>query len=180
MAWAQCPGARLLAMAASISRAARWCWATRARRPRPPSKSILATSYQHNFAAGSAKIFSSTAAANGLTLGWADNGSNAVTVMATVPGDANLDGRVDINDLTVVLTSYGATGAIWSQGDFNYDGQVDINDLTVVLTDYGRSLGASAALSAVPEPSCLVLLGVGAITLLACAWRRQTWAAWPR
>ena len=28
----------------------------------------------------------------------------------TLPGDANMDGKVDINDLTVVLANYGAAG----------------------------------------------------------------------
>ena len=27
-----------------------------------------------------------------------------------LPGDANLDGKVDINDLTIVLANYGQTG----------------------------------------------------------------------
>ncbi len=28
------------------------------------------------------------------------------------PGDANGDGKVDINDLTIVLTNYGKTGMV--------------------------------------------------------------------
>ena len=34
------------------------------------------------------------------------------------PGDANGDGKVDINDLTIVLTNYDKTGMAWSQGEF--------------------------------------------------------------
>ncbi len=40
------------------------------------------------------------------------------------PGDANGDGRVDVNDLTIVLTNYGQTGMLWSQGDFEWRHQV--------------------------------------------------------
>ncbi len=89
-------------------------------------------------------------------------------------GDANGDGRVDINDLTIVLTNFGKTGATWSQGEFTGDGTVDDNDLTIVRTNYGKTVGASAAgTSAVPEPSCLVLLGIGGVGWLACLWRRR-------
>ena len=38
-------------------------------------------------------------------------------------GDANGDGRVDINDLTIVLSHFFSHGGMtWSQGDFNGDG----------------------------------------------------------
>jgi hypothetical protein len=89
------------------------------------------------------------------------------------PGDANSDGRVDINDLTIVLTHYNMTGMVWSDGEFTGDGTVDINDLTIVLADYGRTYTYAGALHAVPEPAGLVLLGIGAGGLLACAWRRR-------
>ena len=62
-----------------------------------------------------------------------------------LPGDANVDGKVDINDLTRVLTNYNQSGRAWSLGDFNGDGKVDINDLTIVLAHYNQSLGSSAA-----------------------------------
>ena len=91
-----------------------------------------------------------------------------ITLYPDSPGDANLDGKVDINDLTVVLSHFGQTGMTWSTGDLTGDGTVDINDLTVVLSHFGQGAGSSAAgMDAVPEPSALVLLGMGAIGLLA-------------
>jgi T5SS/PEP-CTERM-associated repeat protein len=105
-----------------------------------------------------------------------NNDGFAVSGVAVLPGDANLDGRVDINDLTIVLTNYGRTGMTWTQGAMDGDptGTVDINDLTIVLTDYGHTVGSSAgpALSAVPEPASLLLLAAGLAGLLACAWRK--------
>ena len=85
------------------------------------------------------------------------------------PGDANLDGRVDINDLTIVLANYGKAGMTWTQGEFTGDGTVDINDLTIVLANYGQGVAAPAAgVAAVPEPSSLILVGLGAVALLVC------------
>ena len=98
----------------------------------------------------------------------------SVILQPTLPGDANGDGKVDINDLTIVLANYGQTGTTWAQGEFTGDGTVDINDLTIVLAHYGQSLGSSAGgMAAVPEPSALVLTSVAAIGLLGCVWRRQ-------
>ena len=61
------------------------------------------------------------------------------------PGDANGDGKVDINDLTIVLSNYGRTGMKWTQGCMDGDpaGAVDINDLTIVLSNYGKVYGSS-------------------------------------
>ena len=46
---------------------------------------------------------------------------------AIVPGDANLDGRVDVTDLAILAANYRkqVTGG-WSMADFNGDGVVDV------------------------------------------------------
>jgi hypothetical protein len=84
------------------------------------------------------------------------------------PGDANLDGKVDVGDLSILLANYDRTGATWGQGDFTGDGAVNVSDLSILLTNYDKT--ASAGLSAVPEPSMLVLVALGGV--LACAWRK--------
>lgn len=85
-----------------------------------------------------------------------------------MPGDANGDGRVDINDLTIVLSNFGQTEMTWSQGDFTGDGTVDVNDLTILLSNFGQSFGSSAVggVSAVPEPGALALVATGLAGLL--------------
>jgi hypothetical protein len=97
------------------------------------------------------------------------------TVTVTLPGDANLDCKVDINDLTKVLANYNMSASMnWGTGDFNNDGKVDINDLTIVLANYNQTLGsARAEVAPVPEPSTLVLIGVGAVGAFGYLRRRQ-------
>jgi probable HAF family extracellular repeat protein len=98
--------------------------------------------------------------------------SQAVLLQPALPGDANLDGQVDVSDLTIVLANFGqSTGMGWGTGDFIGDGTVDVNDLTIVLANFGQ--GSGAGIRAVPEPSCLLLVGIGATGLLACASRRR-------
>jgi autotransporter-associated beta strand protein len=73
---------------------------------------------------------SSTANATRLTLGWLDNGENAVSVMPTYSGDCNLDGVVNLTDLNVLKANFGS-GTTWGTGDVNYDGSVNLLDLNL-------------------------------------------------
>ena len=106
-------------------------------------------------------------------VGWGTNSggqSRGFLIRAWSPGDANGDGKVDINDLTIVLAHYGQTGMGWAQGEFTGDGTVDINDLTIVLANYGQSLGSSSA-GRPPCPSpARVLLAFALLGLSAIAW----------
>jgi probable HAF family extracellular repeat protein len=100
--------------------------------------------------------------------------THAFLLTPVLPGDANEDGRVDINDLTRVLTNYNqSTEMNWTTGDFNGDNKVDINDLTIVLAHYNTSFGSPDRLIAVPEPSTLLLTAAGLVALLAFARRRR-------
>ena len=90
----------------------------------------------------------------------------SVVLPRRLPGNANLDGKVDVNDLTIVLANFGQTRMAWPQGDFNGDGRVDVNDLTIVLSNYGHSLGSSAA------GSCLRRAGTGPTGLVGRGVRR--------
>jgi probable HAF family extracellular repeat protein len=88
------------------------------------------------------------------------------------PGDANSDGAVNIQDLSVVLANYDKTGMSWSQGDFTGDGTVNIGDLSIILANYDKTF-AAGHINVVPEPSTL-LLAIGALlSVLAYAWRKQ-------
>ena len=108
---------------------------------------------------------------SGQIVGWAN--MRRLPPHALEPGDANGDGRVDINDLTIVLSNFGQTGMAWSQGCMDGDpsGTVNMNDLTIVLSNYGYGVTAAAGVKAVPEPASLVLL-LAALACLLATMRR--------
>jgi endonuclease/exonuclease/phosphatase family metal-dependent hydrolase len=95
----------------------------------------------------------------------------------TYYGDANLDGKVDGSDYSLLDSAYSAnrlspgkyTG--WFNGDFNYDGVVDGSDYTLIDNTFnhqGVQLTASlatvtaeiASQSPVPEPATAGLVGL--------------------
>ena len=80
-----------------------------------------------------------------------------VDLIATLPGDANVDGRVDFTDLVALAQNYGSdfvanptTDSWWTHGDFTYDGKVDFNDLVLLAQHYGNSITPAPA--DLPEP----------------------------
>ena len=160
---------------------------TAAATPAATIRSLLASSYANATTPGvmdSGQLRSTTAtAARGL--GYSDNGT-AVTVMATLYGDADLDGGVSINDFNVLAANFGqSSGQVWISGDFDYDGGVSINDFNLLAGNFGQSLTAAGvrpdytgllafaaahddlvafeAITGVPEPTTLGLLAAGAM-----------------
>ncbi len=87
-----------------------------------------------------------------------------------IPGDANDDGVVDVSDLGILATNYGAGGGFgWGDADFTGDGFVDVSDLGILATNYGNT--AAAAAQAVPEPATWVVF-LGAVLSLIVTRRR--------
>ena len=88
---------------------------------------------------------------------------------------------MDINDLTIVLANYGESTCLggpgrvgWSEGDLAGSGKVDINDLTIVLSSYGATDSSpGSAIAAVPEPSAVTLVVLGAIGLAGILAHRR-------
>ena len=69
-------------------------------------------------------------------------------ILVALPGDANLDGRVDVlTDAFALIGNLGtAGGAAWRDGDFNGDGVVDVlNDAFALVGNLGRDLIPAAA-----------------------------------
>jgi autotransporter-associated beta strand protein len=83
--------------------------------------------------------------------------SGQIELKYTLLGDANLDGVVDGEDFTILVsnlgksvsTSGGIAGSGWDKGDFDYDGVVTGNDWTALVANIGKSdSGADVALPA--------------------------------
>jgi parallel beta-helix repeat protein len=67
-----------------------------------------------------------------------------------LPGDANLDGKVDISDLYVLAINWQGTNKVFSQGDFNLDGKVDSIDLGILAANWQRTLPTTTVPAASP------------------------------
>jgi len=133
-------------------------------------------------------------------VGYADNNdlgnsslpNNSVLVRFTYYGDADLNGKVDLNDFDDWLYGYtggtdAAGGVSWSIGDFAYTGHVDLNDFDLWLASYTSGDGSLNTLdhaidvstlsssqktelldivASVPEPTSLGLLSMLSTGLL--------------
>jgi hypothetical protein len=107
--------------------------------------------------------------------------STSIVIKYTYAGDANLDGKVNIQDLYKLAQDYNTTSN-WTGADFNYDGVVNSADLALLAANWQMGvtspvLGDVASLSgglglpmvpaAVPEPAGAGMLGLGMIAALA-------------
>jgi hypothetical protein len=92
--------------------------------------------------------------------------------MYTYGGDANLDGKINVDDYARIdLNVNLAGGAGWFNGDFNYDGKINVDDYGIIDFNVGVQ-GApfptgAAAVQAVPESDAVgiaVLAGALGLT----------------
>jgi hypothetical protein len=66
--------------------------------------------------------------------------SNLNFEIAALPGDANGDGAVNMQDFDALASHYGQTGTSRDTGDFNGDGITNALDLNALATNFGRTL----------------------------------------
>ncbi|MEX2139819.1 MAG: pentapeptide repeat-containing protein [Pirellulales bacterium] len=109
--------------------------------------------------------------------------ASSVLLAYTRTGDANLDGVVNDDDVTIVGAAYapGVPQPHWALGDFDYNGFVDDDDVTLLGVFYDPTAEPIAtpaidaqSVTAVPEPSAVALVALAAFTVaINIALRRR-------
>jgi hypothetical protein len=143
--------------------------------------------------ADNAQLAAISAAGSYTSFGGQTVGSTTILVQMTRGADANLDGKVDGQDVSIIGTHFNKPGSgQWYFGDFDYSGSCDGNDVSVLGTTFGKTsptlspaqlaaefgsafadaFEAGQASGAVPEPASLTLIGLGGIALLGRRRRR--------
>jgi hypothetical protein len=99
----------------------------------------------------------------------------SLLIAYTRTGDANLDGIVNDDDVTIVGATYapGVPQAAWALGDFDYNGFVDDDDVTLLGVFYDPAAPplftpapGGADVAAVPEPATILLASTAGLFLL--------------
>ncbi|HUB24232.1 MAG TPA: PEP-CTERM sorting domain-containing protein [Tepidisphaeraceae bacterium] len=168
--------------------------------------SYLTDGYNGGWASGeitSSSVASLNGSQKGLdySIGYADGAdgittavpSGEIDVMATIAGDAKLQGNVVFGDFQVLAQYFGQSGG-WDQGDFTYSGVVTFGDFQLLAQDFGANTnvlltgaemaslnnfaaefgdrltanadGVGFQIVAVPEPATIALLTAGTGLLL--------------
>jgi autotransporter-associated beta strand protein len=122
-----------------------------------------------------------SASATAVWAGQTVTGSQAL-VMYTYGGDANLDGKINVDDYGRIDFNVNLVTSGWYNGDFNYDGKINVDDYGIIdfnvgiqgapfFTGAGIGNGGNT-FAAVPEPRAAALFA-GAGGLLALLRRPQ-------
>src|SRR5207237_5877150 len=95
-------------------------------------------------------------------------------VMYTYGGDANLDGKINVDDYGKIDFNVSLGVAGWANGDFNYDGKINVDDYGIIDFNVGiqgapfptADASAPSGVTAVPEPAAFSILALtGALAL---------------
>ncbi len=94
-----------------------------------------------------------------------------LTILGAIPGDADLNGKVEFADFLALSAAFDSRGGVWSQGNFDCDSRVDFEDFLILSANFGKT-SVSSNFAAVPEQACSVTLYAGAV--LSLFRRRRT------
>ncbi len=69
---------------------------------------------------------------------------------AYLPGDADRDGDVDLEDFVTLKNNFGSSDATWADGDFNGDAAVTLEDFVILKTHFGTTAAVAARTAIAP------------------------------
>jgi len=64
-------------------------------------------------------------------------GAIEAIAVAGVPGDADADGDVDLDDFVILKQTFGQSPLMDNRADFDGDGDVDLEDFVVLKQSFG-------------------------------------------
>jgi len=91
----------------------------------------------------------------------------ALRLAVAAPGDASLDGRVDIRDLAILANNWRTDGRDWPGADFTGDGWVDISDLTLLAMNWQSGVPVASPMAGPSLHDALAAMGLGGLSLPA-------------
>ena len=96
-------------------------------------------------------------------------GAYTESVYVALPGDANLDGAVDVlGDAFILVNNLGATGRTFTQGDFDGSGTVDVlGDAFILVNNLGQSVQLPATSQAFVQPPLAAIASAPSVSTSA-------------
>ena len=132
-------------------------WAWPAGEPRPLQPLISVTDSLFNRIGGLGLTFSPATTQGSARFRWVQVADAPIAANAMLPGDADSNGVVDLEDFNRLKGSFGSDDPF---ADFNEDGVVD-------LADFGILKGNFGGVAAVPEPAGVMLASLSGLGLAA-------------
>jgi len=87
------------------------------------------------------------------TFGGLPADANSILIAPELLGDANIDGHVDLSDLSTILNHFGATTPNWTDGNFDNAPTIDLTDLSYVLNNFGLTNPNTSSFTLQPSAS---------------------------
>ncbi|MBN2021773.1 MAG: PEP-CTERM sorting domain-containing protein [Pirellulales bacterium] len=100
-------------------------------------------------------------------------GAGPACAAPALPGDANLDGRVDKLDAAILAAHWFKPSVPGTNGDFNGDGMVDDLDLGILAANWSLDPPPEEPGMDNPEPASLAVWAFLGLCAAGVAWRRR-------
>ncbi|MGN6367661.1 MAG: autotransporter-associated beta strand repeat-containing protein, partial [Phycisphaerae bacterium] len=96
---------------------------------------ILSTNLPPNFAIA----IIDNAVTHLTTFGNTSVDQNSLLLAPELLGDTNIDGKIDLSDLSTVLNHFGQSTPNWTDGNFDHQPTINLTDLSAVLNNFGTT-----------------------------------------